>query len=54
MCEDGSSVESISEGEGGLERASIIVGRESLNVDQMIVTMRDAREGSRMVMKDNF
>ena len=54
MCEDGSGVESISEGEGGSERASIRVGRESSNVDQMIVTMWEAREGSRMVMKDNF
>jgi hypothetical protein len=33
MCVDGSGVESISEGEGGSERASIRVGRESLNVD---------------------
>ncbi len=54
LCEVGSGVESISDGAGGAERASIRVGRESLNVNRMIVMMREAREGSRMVMKDNF
>ena len=54
MCEDGSGVESISEREGGSGRTSIRVGRESSNADQMIVMIQEAREGSRMVMKDIF
>ena len=54
MCEDGSGVESISDGEGGSGRTSIRVGRESSNATLMIEMMMEAREGSRVVMKDNF
>ena len=32
----------------------MIVGRDRSNVMRMIVTMRVARDGSRMVMKDTF
>jgi len=32
----------------------VIVGRDRSNVMRMIVTMRLARDGSRMVMKDTF
>ena len=32
----------------------MIVGRDRLNVMRMIVTMRVASDGSRMVMKDTF
>jgi len=32
----------------------VIVGREMSNAWRMIVTMRGARDGSRMVMKDSF
>ena len=50
----GSSVVSMSECEGGVERESMGVGRERSNVDRMIETMVGVRVGSRMVMKASF
>ena len=47
MREDGSGVESISEREVGLGRTSVRVGRD---ISQMIETMQEAKEGSRMVI----
>jgi hypothetical protein len=54
MSKEGSGVESISDVVGYGGSVSVIVGRESLNANRMTETMRWAREGSRMVMKDTF